>query len=111
MSDTPPNTITLQEAYQHFRSQFERYLPELPPAPALPELEFEPVGESSTYPKIRNKEKRAPALGWWAEVENRNVTASASFTLALTKGELEFTVYDKSAKKTKFESLRLSGKL
>ena len=109
MSDTPPNTITLQEAYQCFRSQLERDLPELSPAPELPEQEFEPAAETSTYSEIRNKDERAPALQWWREVENRTAKASASFQLVLTRGELEFTVYDKSTR-TRFESPRLSGK-
>ena len=75
MSDTPPNTITLQEAYRLFRDWFERDTAELPPCPMLPELEFElrSGGDALEYPKVtdRAEEARRPALEWWAKKRAR----------------------------------------
>ena len=68
MSDTPPNTITLQEAcIRCFRSQLPNaILPELSPAP---ELAGTGVLNLRQRPRptlrFRNKDERAPALQWW----------------------------------------------
>jgi hypothetical protein len=98
MSLTPPNSLTLPEAYARFRSVFLRNETALGDPPTMPPTEFAPR-KGAEYPEEteRSKQARAPALYWWGEHERRVLAVDAAFKEHLVEGALEFCTWDAEA--------------